>query len=42
MYEMQSRTLAACDTGYWIKTPTGGGYPFYAVRLLLLLLLLSI
>lgn len=26
-----SRRLAACDTGYWIITPTGGGYPFYAV-----------
>lgn len=30
--DLRSRTLAACDTGYWIKTPTGGGYPFYAVR----------
>ncbi|CAM9706660.1 unnamed protein product [Scytosiphon promiscuus] len=26
-----TRRLAACAGGYWIKTPTGGGYPFYAV-----------
>lgn len=25
------RNLAACDAGYWIKTPIGGGYPFFAV-----------
>lgn len=28
---MRSRGLAACTTGYWIMTPTGGGYPFFAV-----------
>ncbi|CAM9649576.1 unnamed protein product, partial [Hapterophycus canaliculatus] len=26
-----ARSLAACTNGYWIKTPTGGGYPFLAV-----------
>lgn len=25
------RGLAACSEGYWIVTPTGGGYPFFAV-----------
>ncbi|CAM9794205.1 unnamed protein product [Ascophyllum nodosum] len=29
--EGKGRRLASCDTGYWIKTPTGGGYPFFAV-----------
>ncbi|CAB1104251.1 unnamed protein product [Ectocarpus sp. CCAP 1310/34] len=25
------RNLAACSNGYWIKMPTGGGYPLFAV-----------